>query len=518
MKKVVFMAMLLSISVASAFAQARPTTAPETTPPTSGQVESSRTDQAAERLQLAISSIDYPVTPGDIYQLSYRESAGAIVTRQFQVDGISILDLGVFGKIFALNMPFYQLKQNVENLISRNYTYSTPSLSIIAPGVFRVAVRDGSSRVQYVTAWGLSRISEIVLMADSPNSSIRDIERISRELKSEHFDLLRSTNSSSVGSDLFVRPGDTIVLHRAERTIELRGEIRRPGRYELIGDEGIRDLIEVFGEGVTSKADMERLRIIRSSDTGERIDYVSFKESYAANSRLNDGDIVTVGDKTSKRALVWFEGAVTAPIEDRSTAVAGSDQGVTAAQFTTNGRFSHPISEGVLLSDILREVLPSILPSADLGSVLLSKPGLAGSVVIDIRPLLTGLDLSRDTVLTANTTVFIPLLRSSVSVAGAVIAPGFVPYLPGAPASYYVSLCGGFNPERNVFGTLIVYDQFGKIRTKDHAVMPGDSIFVKNNAIGYILERTVTTYAPIVTTLITVITFGVSMGLINVGN
>jgi protein involved in polysaccharide export with SLBB domain len=161
-------------------------------------------------------------------------------------------------------------------------------------------------------------------------------------------------------------------------------------------------------------------------------------------------------------------------------------------------------------------VLPSILPTADLGSVLLSKPGLAGSTVIDIRPLLTGLDLSKDTVLAANTTIFIPPLRSSVSVAGAVIVPGFVPYLPGAPASYYVSLCGGFNPEQNDFGALTVYDQFGKRRSKNHPVMPGDSIFVKNNALGYIVSQAVTTYAPIITTLITVVTFGVSLGLIDI--
>ena len=174
-----------------------PAVAQQTTAPSARSDQpaeaASRTNEAAERLQLAISSIDYPVTPGDIYQLSYRESAGSIVTRQFQVDGISILDLGVFGKVYALNMPFYQLKQNVENLISRNYTYSTPSLSIVAPGVFRVAIRDGSSQVQYITAWGLSRISEIVKKTSVPDYSVRDIERISREGKSERFDLLTMT-------------------------------------------------------------------------------------------------------------------------------------------------------------------------------------------------------------------------------------------------------------------------------------------------------------------------------------
>lgn len=516
------LALLVAAFLAAAiFPQAR------TTPPDASSAAqrgeqlseaTSRNDEAVERLQLAISSIDYPVTPGDIYQLSYRESAGAIVTRQFQVDGISILDLGVFGKIYALNMPFYQLKQNVENLISRNYTYSTPTLSIISPGVFRVAVKDGTSRVQYITAWGLSRISEIVTEADTPNSSIRDVERISREGKSERFDLLKTTSTSLEGINPFVRPGDTLVLHRSERTVELMGEIRRPGRYELIAREGLKELLEIFGDGFTRKADLDRLQIIRATESGERIEYFSLAEAYEKNTVLNDGDTIVVGDKTARRALIWFEGAVQAPVAERDARTA-ADTGRADATIasTANGRFSHAISEGIRLSDVLQEIREQILPSADLGAVLLTQPGVEESLVIDIRSLLSGSNLSNDIVLLPNSTIFIPLLRSSVSVAGAVITPGFVPYLPGAPAHYYISLCGGFDPERNSGGAHSVYDQFGRKRPRGQTIMPGDSIFVTNNSIGYSLERTMTIYVPVITTLITMITFGISIGLIDVG-
>jgi len=515
-------ALLLTASLALAFPQTR-TPAPATTTPSRGDQTadtSPRSDESVERLQLAISSIDYPVTPGDIYQLSYRESAGAIVTRQFQVDGISILDLGVFGKIYALNMPFYQLKQNVENLISRNYTYSTPTLSIISPGVFRVAVRDGTSRIQYVTAWGLSRISEIVSDADMPSSSIRDVERITREGRSERFDLLKTTSTSLEGVNPFVRPGDTLVLHRAERTVEVRGEIRRPGRYELIANEGLRELIEVFGEGLSRKADVERLQILRATDSGQRIEYFPLDKGYEAMFTLNDGDAIVIGDKTARRALIWFEGAVTTPLQASETVTAISstgDRNEATTQAMGNGRFPHPISEGVMLSDILQEIRQSILPSADLGAVLLTRPGVDKALIIDIRPLLSGSDLTTDIVLIPNSTVFIPLLRSSVSVAGAVITPGFVPYLPGAPAHYYISLCGGFDPERNSGGAHSVYDQFGRKRQHGQTIMPGDSIFVKNNSLSYSLERTMTVYVPVITTLITLVTFGITIGLIDIG-
>ncbi len=490
MKKYVLAAAMVSVALFCIFPQPRTPAAPAPGA-ASGQTVTTRSwsELVEERLQLAISSIEYPVTPGDIYQLTYRESAGTIVTRQFQVDGFSLLDLGVFGKINASNMSFYQLKRNVEELISRNYTYSTPNLSIQSPGVFRVAVREGTSRIQYVTAWGLSRLSEVVSQVNMPNSSIRDIERVSRDGMSERFDLLK-VRSTPGAKDPYVRPGDTVILHQAERTVELRGEVEQPGRYELVGSETLKDLVEVFGEGFTKKADLERLRIIRSSSAGGRVDYVSYPKSLEPGFQLNDGDTVIVESLTAKQSLVWFEGAVTTPIQENDVVPsAGIERPDTAADPTEeHGRFSHPIGEGKKLSTALLEVRLSILPSADLSAALLRKPG-SGYTVVDLRPLLTGSDFSRDVVLTPNTVVFIPARRAVVSVSGAVFEPGFTPYFPGAPAEYYISVRGGFNPEQSKAGAFIVYDQYGQKRRKSDPVQPGDSIFVRSNALGYNLER-----------------------------
>lgn len=516
MKQLLAAALLMAAALGS-FPQARqssPSMGP--VPPETPEETSLRSEDAEERLQLAISSLDYPVTPGDIYQLSYRESAGSFVTRRFQVDSNSILDLGVFGKIYAQNMLFNELKANIEELISGNYMYSTPSLSIISPGIFRVAVRDESSQIQYVTAWGLSRISDVVAMAKIPNASIRNIERISRDGESARYDLLKAEQASPEGRDYLVRPGDTLALSRALRTVELRGEVWRPGRFELVGEEGVKELLTAFGGGFTRKADLEQLKIIHYSNSGERVTYLPFHENYESMPRLEDGDILVVGDRTAIRSLIWFEGAVAAPSQGgESSATEGADRAGAVQRGVENGRFYHYISEGVKLSDVLAEVSPSILPSADLGAALITVPGSAKPTVLDIRPLLSRSNLSSDIVLTQNTRIFIPEYRSRVSVAGAVIVPGFVPYLPGAPASYYVSLCGGFDHERNWLGALAVYDQFGHRRGAKQAIMPGDSIYVDSNRPGYNLQRSLPVLASILTALITAATFAVASGLVD---
>lgn len=476
--------------------------------------------EAEERLQLAISSIDYPVTPGDIYQLTYRESAGTILQRQFQVDGVSVVDMGVFGRIDAAGMTFFDLKQRVEEMIARNYTYSQPSFSILSPGVFRVAVRDGTSRVYYETAWGLTRLSEIVARVESSGFSLRNVERVSRNGRSERFDLLKAAISEQESADPFVRSGDMVILHSAERIVELRGEVRRPGRFELLDGENFQDLVDIFGGGFSSRADTERLRLHRTSETGEFTEYLNVEKLMNEDAELRDGDIIEIGDKTTRRAFVWFVGAVSAPFEVNALtgaaaapgtgAAAGAAAGAAERQIR-NGRFAHDIREGVKLSDVLQDIRPYILSTANLGAALLTQPDNSQSKSMDLQPLLAGTDLSKDIVVPPGSVIFIPELRSTISVSGAVILPGLVAYHPGAPAEYYLGLCGGINPERNTNGDLTVYDSYGKQRSKDDPIMPGDSIFVKNNSFGYNLERTVSIWLPIISMVITLTTFGMTV-------
>lgn len=516
MRKNVVLICLSALALFGAFGQARAPSAPTAGASSTIIDASTMSREETEHLQLAISDLNYPVTPGDIYQLTYRDATGAMVSRQYQIDGISILDLGVFGKVYALNMAFYELKQNVELMISRNYTNSTPSLSIVYPGVFRVAVRESASRVHYVTAWGLSRISEVVANADLEHVSRRTVERITREGKSERFDLLRGSASSTDSADPLVRPGDTIVLSRAERTVEVRGEVRRPGSYELLGEEGLRELLEQFGEGFTRKSDMLRIQVIRFTEGGQRIEYVSLGDGYEGLTALNDGDIVVVGDKSDVHSIVWFEGAVSIPRTEAQAAMEDRQEAVPP-ETAVNGRFYQYIREGVMLSDVLQEIKDSILPTADMGAALITSPGSLTPVVIDIRPLLSRSDLSSDVVLKPNSRVFIPISQSTISVAGAVIRPGVAAYLPGAPASYYVSLCGGIDPERNSWGSLVVYDQYGRVRRRKQAIQAGDCIFVKNNDLGYILRRDIPTVAAFVTAALSVVTLGIATGFIDLG-
>lgn len=517
-----FLAIIVSVQLA-VVSQSRQPSVPtvQSTQPISGRQEATpiiRDVEAEERLQIAISSIDYPVTPGDIYRLTYRESGGMIQQREFQVDSVSLIDMGVFGKQSGANMTFFLLKQQVEEMIAKNYTYSLPSFTIISPGLFRITVRDGSSQIRYESAWGMTRLSEIAVRSLAAGFSMRNVEVISRNGEINRYDLLKAGYSNDPTDDPYIRSGDMVVFHEAKRVVELRGEVRRPGRYELVGDENIRELIEFLGGGLTNRAQADRVRIQRVIDTGDRTEYCRLPDDYDSVKKLSEGDIVIVSDKTRTRTLIWLEGAVELPPESQESRLdsASNNVGTPAGlQARTNvNRISHVISKGTKLSDVLAEVRTFILPNADFRSASITFAGNPDPRIIDLEPLMFGSDLSGDIVLDDDCVVHIPEVLSRISVYGAVNNPGFVQFRPGADAEYYISQSGGINPDLNNFGSFIVYNSAGDRTRRKDPIKPGDNIFVKNNDFSHNMERSVSIWVPVITLVITVLTFGMTTGAI----
>jgi protein involved in polysaccharide export with SLBB domain len=501
MKKAVFSLIIACFALYAAFAQ---DTAQDATAAAPQPRDNALT--ADERLRLAISSIEYPVTPGDVYRLNYRQSASSYINQEVLIDGVGVIDLGVFGKIDASGMTFFQLKQKVEDLIAKNYTFSLPNLSIITPGVFRVCVRDGASRIQYRMAWGLTRLSEIVADFHNGSTSLRNVELIPLNKEPKMYDLLKAAFSNESGLDPLVRPGDTVMLHTPGKTVRLQGEVRRPGLYELMRGEGLKALIETYGGGLSNEAEATRVRIDRTVGNRERSDYVSLPGAYMSEVALNDGDMVVIRSRVDQLPLVWFEGAVSGSAILTSGEIA---RGATSndGSAANAGRFSYPIREGQMMSDILQDVRAAMLPGADIASATLYVPGSQKGTPINIHGLISGSDMSSDVALSDGYRIVIPVIANTILVSGAVYSPGNVSYKPNASARYYMTLAGGADPSRNAFNAYEHYDQDGKPVKASAPIMPGDRIHVKSNSIVYGLGQAI----PLLSSILSFATLAVTM-------
>jgi protein involved in polysaccharide export with SLBB domain len=109
-----------------------------------------------------------------------------------------------------------------------------------------------------------------------------------------------------------------------------------------------------------------------------------------------------------------------------------------------------------------------------------------------------------------NDVLIIPFRQYFVTVAGAVALPGRYPYIPDRSWDYYVALAGGFVQERNSREAVVIKDISGKTMRKTDPITPEMTITARTNAGLYYFNQ----YAPIVTTLLSIVTTFVSVTLL----
>jgi protein involved in polysaccharide export with SLBB domain len=85
-------------------------------------------------------------------------------------------------------------------------------------------------------------------------------------------------------------------LDRMERRIVLEGSVRKPGVYNLLPGENLRDLIEIYGEGLTPAADPATIEIIRyaNGDSASVYTLIVGEKEIRGNFPLTNYDIVTI--------------------------------------------------------------------------------------------------------------------------------------------------------------------------------------------------------------------------------
>jgi len=427
----------------------------------------------ADNLQLAISNRQYPVTPGDVYTLTFL-LAGETVSNVLLVESDYTINMTIFGKLNATGMTFAQLKPVIEQKIADAYPRSLPALTMTSVGVFQVPILGEIPESRYVTAWGLSRLSEVLEGNLGDYSSIRDIKITSGDGNSRHYDLLMALNQGELAQNPTIRPDDNIVINRIHREIEILGEVYKPGVYQLLDYDTILD-VQQFTGGFTPMANASRIRIDRFSGNSP-VTFFLDNEHYNEDFEFHNGDIVTIPSIIRVQPVVYVEGGIV----NRDDLVANVN-GVTIVE--EYDRIAYTINQGETLYDILDSLRDSIAPFADLENGYILRDGTPISV--DMQRLIYRYDANDDITLESFDQIIIPLSRPIVYVTGAANFPGPFPYNPNADYLYYVNQAGGFDNLRNNNSKVIITDVNGARKSELEPIHPGDTVNVLSNDFLY---------------------------------
>ncbi|MDR2397914.1 MAG: SLBB domain-containing protein, partial [Spirochaetaceae bacterium] len=272
---------------------------------------SSEADKLLKRTMLAMSSTDYRVTAGDVYTLTYM-AAGTPVIYTINVDSTYKIRVANLGIINAAGKTFPQLRTEVERIVSNNYPLSGVQLVLTEPSLFTVYITGEVQAAKESQTWALERLSD-VLGKDiiTEYTSLRDVSVHHLDGPTKTYDLFKAFRFGDIQQNPYVRPGDRIQVNRATRIVAIEGFVERPGSYQLLPGENLKELVEYYAGGCTPLADTSRIALVRYVDSrvesGDKI-YLT-QQDVQANYGLHHWDAIEIPTIGNLMPVMFVEGA-----------------------------------------------------------------------------------------------------------------------------------------------------------------------------------------------------------------
>ena len=342
-------------------------------------------------------------------------------------------------------------------------------------------------------AWPLRRLSQIIKDNLTPYSSTRNVIVRNVEGEEKVYDLFLARRDGDLSQDPYIRSGETIIVGRLERKVEIRGEVERPGTYELLSGENLKDLVERYGNGLTEFADLSRIEILKAktenSVVGEKfyIKASGLDDPQIAAYKVDCYDTIYIDSFNNLKPSIFVEGAV----------IEGA--GKTGTELVASNKLSLVFNPGENYAFFVRNHRGIFTSVSDLENAYITRNG--EYIPVDLNLMLYDASYYSDLVLEKDDILTVPFKQFFVSVAGAVNKPGRYPFIPDRGFDYYVGLAGGFDTNKNSMEMVEIIDVNGKKHKKNEKILPEYTITAKTNSFLYYFNH----YAPVITTLLSIV-------------
>lgn len=454
------------------------------------KTEKELTTEQLARASLAMSSADYKVTAGDVYTLAFSVGSNA-VSYPIIIDTSYKMKVANLSTIDVYNKTFMEVKNQVEQIISRNYPMSGIQFTLQKPAAFQVLVKGEVAKAIEVEAWALSRLSSLVNPFLTSYSSNRVVTITSANGTKKNYDLFLATRNGDLSQNPYVRPGDTITVNRSDRKVSISGAVERPGTYELLPGENLKELIEIYASGLTVFADSSRIELTRyegsSNKEGDKL-FLS-EEELNSNFTLHSYDSIYIKKIQDLMPVMFIEGAVSI----------ASDTDLPVAPEASNKLTIH-FTIGENYGSLLRRYRSSFSAISDIENAYILRKGEV--IPFDFSSILYDSNYYTEELVQKYDVLVVPFKQYFVTVAGAVLKPNRFPYIPDRNWEYYVALAGGVDKNKNTNDSVAITDITGKKIRKNDVITPETIIDVKTNSFLFYFNQ----YAPVVTTILSIIT------------
>lgn len=265
---------------------------------------------------------DYVLGPGDnivIYLWGKVEKEYNLT-----VDRQGKIFIPKMGEIVVWGMPMEEFESKATQKLSTIYTDFKISVSLGKIRSIRIYMTGEVKKPGAYTISSLTTLFNALYLAGGPNKrgSMRDIKLIRNNEIETTLDLYQFLLKGDSKTDVRLESGDAVFIPVSGSRVTIKGEIKRPGIYELLGREKVSQLLELAG-GRTAEAYLDRIMLDRISPNDEReVRDLNLNADHNGvdDIELADGDILSLFSVYEmKRNIVCIDGMVKHPGEFERT-------------------------------------------------------------------------------------------------------------------------------------------------------------------------------------------------------
>jgi protein involved in polysaccharide export with SLBB domain len=371
--------------------------------------------------------VNYILGPGDV--LSVSVYGVQVYDGELPVSAEGFVNIPNVGQIKLAGIPIEAATQKLKTAMGAIYSSlrsGGSKLSVTLSKIRSIKVNViGSYFPGTFTVSSLATVFNVLYLAGGPREvgSFREIELIRMGEPIRKIDLYKFLVNGDQSDNIGLKDNDVIRIPTYKSRVELQGQVKRPGIFEVLPGESFADIL-AFASGFTDTAYMASVKIFQRSDRERKVhdliavDFAKYKPEA--------GDIFAVS-----KILNRFQNRVR----------------ITGAVFRPD---MYELTSGLTAADLIRKA-DGLREDAYTGraQILRLEEDLTRSIVsFDIRKALAG-DISNNPVLQREDEILISAvsdLRDSfkVSIQGEIRSPGQYDYVNGLTLKDLVLQAGGF--------------------------------------------------------------------------
>ncbi|MCA6498071.1 MAG: SLBB domain-containing protein, partial [Chitinophagaceae bacterium] len=308
--------------------------------------------------------LNYTLGPDDVIQVSVfgiQEYSGELpVSPEGAIAVPNVGQIKVAG--MTIEAATQKIRSTLGGSVYRTIQSGGSKLSVSLTKIRSIKVTViGSNRPANYNLSSLSTVFNALYVAGGPNAygSFREIELVRNNKVERKIDLYKLLLYGDQTDNISLRDNDVIRIPAYKRRLEIQGQVKRPGIFELLPGESFQDVLQ-FASGFTDTAYRSSVKVFQYSDKERKV--LDLKAEEFKTYQPGSGDLVVVNRVLNRfQNRVKITGAVYRPDTYQLTAqlrvadLIRKAEGLTEDAFTGRGqiiRLEEDLSKGIRSFDV----------------------------------------------------------------------------------------------------------------------------------------------------------------------